>query len=223
MSIQTFKVELTNHNKPLKAYLATPTGGGPGLLVLPSWWGLKPYFKKVCDMLAEEGFSALAPDYYTGRVALTIEEAKSLQSEVEGDLEIMASIVTAAKDHLTSLCPGKPIGVIGFSMGTDWVLWAAAHDPHITATVLFYGGYIIDSLSTTSRLMGHFAEHDEWQPVDVVKEFEQRLKAAGVESAVHIYPGTGHWFMEEDRPEYNPTAASLAWKRTLEFLKQTLP
>jgi dienelactone hydrolase len=28
--------------------------------------------------------------------------------------------------------------------------------------------------------------------------------------------------MEDDRPEYDPGAASLAWERTLEFLKQSL-
>jgi len=222
MFIQTSEVELANQNKPLKAYLATPPGGGPGLLVLPSWWGLKPYFKKVCNRLAEEGFTALAPDYYAGRVAGTIDEAKALQSGVEGNLEIMASIVTTAKEHLTSLHLGKPIGIIGFSMGTDWALWAAAHDPNIAATVLFYGGYIIDVISTKSRLLGHFAENDEWQPLEVVKEFEQKVKDAGVESALYIYPGAAHWFMEEDCPEYNLEAASLAWKRTVEFLKQTL-
>ncbi|MEW6093337.1 MAG: dienelactone hydrolase family protein [Chloroflexota bacterium] len=38
------------------------------------------------------------------------------------------------------------------------------------------------------------------------------------EAAFYIYPGTGHWFCEEDRPEYNPETASLAWQRTIEFL-----
>lgn len=36
------------------------------------------------------------------------------------------------------------------------------------------------------------------------------------------YPGTGHWFYEPDRPQaYNPPAASLAWDRTLDFLKRS--
>jgi carboxymethylenebutenolidase len=33
------------------------------------------------------------------------------------------------------------------------------------------------------------------------------------------YPGTGHWFCEPDRTDaYDPTAAELAWERTLTFL-----
>ena len=83
MSIQKSELTLKENGKPLNAYLASPPGGGPGVLVLPSWWGLKPFFKQVCDRLAEQGYVALAPDYYQGRIAHTIDEAKALQQEAE--------------------------------------------------------------------------------------------------------------------------------------------
>lgn len=222
MSIQKSEIELDVTGKPLNAYLASPAGGGPGVLVLPSWWGLKPYFKEVCDRLAEQGYTALAPDYYQGRVGKTIDETKALQQEVEGDPAVMGAMVKTAKDHLASLRPGEPIGMVGFSMGTDWALITAAKEPGIAATVLFYGGWSPDFSNMTSKVLGHYAETDEWVPLDNVKEMEQDMKAAGVDVTLHFYPGTAHWFMEEDRPEYDPAAASLAWERTLEFLKQTL-
>jgi len=37
---------------------------------------------------------------------------------------------------------------------------------------------------------------------------------------LHTYPKVGHWFMEEDRPEYVPGSAQLAWQRTYDFLKK---
>ena len=51
----------------------------------------------------------------------------------------MSDIVKAAKDHLVSLRAGKPIGVMGFSMGAAWAVMTAAKEPDIAAMVLFYG------------------------------------------------------------------------------------
>lgn len=222
MSIQKSRIQLNANGKPLDAYLAASSSGGPGVLVLPSWWGLKPYFKQVCDQLAEHGYAALAPDYYQGRVANTVDEAKALQEEAEGDLDAMAALVKAAKDQLVSLRTGEPIGILGFSMGTDWAVMTAAKDPDVLATVLHYGGWSTDFSQMKSKVLGHYAETDEWYPFDTAKEMEQSMKAAGVDVTLHRYPGTAHWFMEEDRPEYNRAAASLAWERTFEFLKQSL-
>lgn len=222
MSIQESKIKLDVNGKPLNAYLASPSDGGPGILVLPSWWGLKPFFKQVCDRLAGHGYAALAPDYYHGRVGSTFDEAKALQEEAEGDLDAMGALVKAAKDHLASLRAGKPVAILGFSMGTDWAVMTAANEPDVAATVLFYGGWSADFSKMRSKVLGHYAETDEWYPFDNAKDMEQNMKAAGVAVTLHLYPGVAHWFMEEDRPEYDPAAASLAWERTFQFLKENL-
>ncbi len=223
MTMQGSEITLEANGKPLHAYLASPAGGGPGILVLPSWWSLKPFFKGVCDQLAEQGYTALAPDYYGGRVANTIDEAKALQGEGEADTEAMAATIKAAKDYLASLRPGRPVGIVGYSMGTDWALMTAAKGPEVAATVLFYGGWSPDFSQMKSKVLGHYAERDEWQPLDGVRTMEQKMKAAGVDVTLYVYTGAAHWFMESDRPEYDAAAARLAWDRTLDFLKRNLP
>ena len=219
MSLQRSDIRLDVNGKPLNAYLVSDSKGGPGVLVLPSWWGLKPFFKQVCDRLAEHGYTALAPDYYHGRIGHTIDEAKALQQEAEGEPDAMAATIKAAKDHLASLRTGESMGILGFSIGTDWAILSAASAPNIAAIILFYGYYSVDFSHMKSKVLGHYAETDEWQPLAGAKEMEEGMKAAGVDVNLHVYPGTAHWFMEADRPEYDPAAASLAWERTLEFLK----
>ena len=222
MAIQGSEIKLDMIGKPLKAYLVSPGHGRPGVLVLPSWFGLKPYFKQVCHRLADQGYTALALDYYGGRIGNTIDEAKELQQEAESDPDVMGARVQAAKNHLASLRTGESIGILGFSMGTDWAVMTAAKEPDVAATVLFYGGWSVDFSHMKSKVLGHYAETDEWQPFEVAKEMETNMKAAGVDVTLYTYPGTAHWFMEEDRPEYNPAAASLAWERTFAFLTRSL-
>lgn len=222
MSIQKSEINLDANGKSVGAYLASPSNDGPGVLVLPAWWGLNPFFKQVCDQLAQNGYVALGLDYYNGRVGTTIDEATELQQGVESDSEVMSAMVKAAKDHLVSLRPGKPIGIVGFSMGTDWAVITAAKEQDVAATVLFYGGWSTDFSKMKSKVFGHYAETDEWVPFDQAKEMEQNMKAAGVDVTIHLYPGVAHWFMESDRPEYDPAAAQLAWDRTIEFLDMSL-
>ena len=220
MSIQTSNIQLKINDKTANAYLAAPQNGGPGILVLHAWWGLKPFFKQVCDRLAKQGFTALVPDLYQNRIAKTIDEAKTLMEQ--RDSKLMGDIVKAAKDHLASLRVGKPIGVLGFSMGASWSLVVAANEPDVSAAVLFYGSEGVDFSKVKAKILGHYAEVDEWDPLDEVRKMEADMKAAGLEVTLHTYPKAAHWFVEEDRPEYDSASALLAWSRTYEFLRKNL-
>lgn len=211
-------IQLKVNDQQVAAHLAN--GGGAGVLVLHAWWGLNPFFKQFCDRLAKEGFTVLAPDLRDGQVAKTIDEAKALMEKSDGDW--MGQVVFTAKDHLCEMAKGK-IGVIGFSMGGAWALILASNVPEqVGATVVFYGNEDVDVSKITSKVMGHFSDNDEWEPKEWVDKKFGQMKDAGVDHTLHIYPGVAHWFMENDRPEYDAAAAQLAWDRTVEFLKKNL-
>lgn len=219
MSIVKSDIQLNVNGKTANAYLAAPANGGPGVLVLHAWWGLKPFFKQVCDRLAEQGFTALAPDLRNGQIAKTIDEAKALMEK--SDEEFMGDVIKAAHDHLAAQT-GKSIGIVGFSMGSSWALLVAANEPDIAAVVLFYGAGMSDFNKVKAKVLGHFSDVDEWEPFEWVEKMKEEMKSAGVDVTLHIYPGVAHWFVEEDRPEYDSAAAQTAWERTFEFLKDTL-
>ncbi len=223
MTIHKSDVQMTVNDRAVRAYLAAPDGGGPGMLVLHAWWGLNPFFQEVCDRLAGEGFVALAPDLHAGRIASTREEAQALMDRQ--DAQLTGETVKAALNALLANPDrkGKKIGVIGFSMGAAWTLVAADEAPtQVGTAVLFYGTYPKDFKNIQARVMGHFSDVDEWEPLENIQAQEKYLKAEGVKTEFHLYPGLRHWFMESDRPEYDPQAAGLAWERTLKFLGSSL-
>ncbi len=89
--------------------------------------------------------------------------------------------------------------------------------------MLFYGAYEVDFQHALAAYQGHFAEKDDWEPVEGVYQMEEQMKAAGRNTDFYFYPGTGHWFVEDDRPDaYQAEAARQAWERTLAFLKSKI-
>lgn len=200
-----------------------PAGGGPGVLVLHAWWGLTPFFKSFCDRLAAEGFVVVAPDLHYGATAETIPQAEALiqqegsrtQAAAEGGLK-------ALRAH--PAVRGQKVGAVGFSMGAAWALHLASQQPEgLAAVVIFYGTYPLDQSQSQAAFQGHFAEQDEYEPAESVKAQEDAIRAAGRPLDFHTYPGTGHWFFENNQPNaYRAEAAQQAWDRTLSFLRQHL-
>lgn len=206
-------------------HLALPASGtGKPVLVLHAWWGLNDTIKAICARLAEAGFVAFAPDLYHGRIADTPADADVLGSALDSNhLQAKAEIADAARflDERAGQ-PDRGIAMIAFSLGAYYALDLAAADPNrVHSVVLFYGTGGGDFSSSRAAYLGHFAEDDEYEPSGSVDELEQSLKAIGRPVTFYRYPGTRHWFFEPDRVDaYDPAAASLAWQRTLDFLRR---
>jgi len=205
-------------------YFSPSEKGHSGVMVLHPWWGLNDFIRSFCDRLAKEGYSTIAPDLYGGRLASTIQQAEELSSKLDGkeaSRKVNAALDYVLRDkHLT----GGKIGVIGFSLGAYFALVLSSTRREVKAVVAFYGtpGNVQWEKSEASYL-GHFAETDPYESAAVVLDLENSLKSAGKKVNFYTYPGTGHWFFENDRPDaYNPNASELAWNRTIEFLRTTL-
>lgn len=196
-------------------YLAD--GGGPPVLVLHAWWGLVPTVTDVCDRLSDAGFTAFGPDLYDGRTATTVEAATQLSGAL--DPGAATARVASADRELRSQAPG-PLSVVGFSLGASFALDLALGEQPPEKIVCYYGtGEVPAGARTSSAILGHFAEVDDFEPTEWVTEVETGLREAGASVQFHRYPGARHWFAEPDRPEYLPEAAELAWTRTVEFLR----
>lgn len=203
------------------AYLASARPSpGPPILLLHAWWGLNQAIRDLADRLAAEGFTVLAPDLFDGTVLSTIEDAEAYTTSIEqGDgrpdglnPDRIMNRVAAALDHVLSHPNARSdrAGIIAMSFGGWYGSHVAAARSDVAAFVSIYSD-VFEGPGAAAYL-GHFAEEDPY--IDSTEVAES--------TNAHIYPGTKHWFMEADRPEFDAAATELAFGRTLEFLREQL-
>jgi carboxymethylenebutenolidase len=223
--------EFQANGRTISGYLAVPENGkGPGVVVLHAWWGLTDVFKQVCDWLAQAGFVALAPDLYHGKTTASIEEAGALVTALDQDAQqwrgdIAAAVQVLRQHDATKLAGGRgELAFVGFSLGGGYALDMCINlAQEIAAVVNFYAAYSEPDYSRAkAAYLFHFAEHDAYEAAESVAAMERVLQTAGRPVTVYTYPGTKHWFFEENRPEYDAQAAGLAWQRTIQFLHEQL-
>jgi carboxymethylenebutenolidase len=214
------------HTQPDGFLAVPPTGKGPGVLVLHAWWGLNDTVKAFCTQLAESGFVAFAPDLYHGKVVDNIADAETLSHALFGNPNQAEADIAEATTFLNQRAgqANRGLAVIGFSLGAYYALDLSVTDPeHIRSVVIFYGTRPGDYSSSKAAYFGHFAEKDEFEPQSDVDELEAALRRAGRPVSFYRYTSTGHWFFGQDRAEaYHQAAATLAWERTLTFLRDSL-
>src|SRR5829696_4149867 len=127
-------VEFRGNGRTSPGYLVAPTDGrGPGVVVVQEWWGLVDHIKDVADRFAADGFVALAPDLYHGAQAQSPDEAEKLRMALDvaragGDLRGAAAYLLAHD----AVRP-KKVGVVGFCMGGQLALFAAAEHADVVS------------------------------------------------------------------------------------------
>ena len=191
-------------------YLATPDmGAGPAVIVITEP-ARAEHGRRVSDLLAAEGFTALAPELRNGETA--------------GDLEAAIELL---EPH--PAVRGHGVGVMGFSTGTGLALWLAAHRPDAVAAVAAYYGVIPDTgvspdwSGITAAVQGHYGEADPAAPPEAVAALDAALGDGGVTVEMFTYPGVGADFFDDTVPgAHDEDAARQAWIRTLEFLRKHL-
>ena len=226
-NLRTGMVSFPSNGCTTPGYLAQPDDVGtyPGLVVIQEWWGLVPHIKEVTERFAREGFIALAPDLYYGATADEPDEARKLAMRLDRNRAVR-EIVAAARylKEMSNVAP-KKVGAIGWCMGGGLALSTAVHDGDIGAVVAFYGRPLdpADTAEIHAPVLGLYGAEDPGIPVETVRAFERELEAHGIPKEIHIYPGAGHAFFNNTRPQaYHPQAAQDAWERSLAWFFQHL-
>ncbi len=207
-------------------YLASPaSGSGPGVIVIQEWWGLDDHIAGIADRLAAEGFVALAPDLYGGRVTHDSDEAGQFMSELP--VEQAARDLGGAVDYLlaSDAVTSATVGAVGFCMGGGFVLQLAAQQgERVSAAVPFYGvGQGIPDTYTGVRaaIQGHYGRDDQFYPVEQAQAQEKQISTESPAEVTFFYYPAGHAFHnDQDRlGTFDQESADTAWQRAVGFLR----
>ena len=204
-----------------------PAGSGPAVIVIQEWWGLVPHIQHVVQRLADEGFVALAVDHYRGVETTEPDEAQKLMMGL--DIARVAADLAEAATWLVSqdFVEGSTVGAVGFCMGGGRALLAPTVSSDICCTVAFYPAMPWPDYSPDwsqyggKAAMVHKAKSDESWAGPAIAAYSDAITVAGGQVAVlDDYADSEHAFFNDARPEvYQAANASLAWERTVAFLR----
>ena len=191
------RVTFTANGRQTPGYLARPSAGGPGVVVIQEWWGLVPHIEQVADRFAAEGFVALAPDIYHGETTTSPDQAGKLMMALkigETEKDLAGAIGYLRQQQGVA---GAKVGTVGFCMGGALSLFAASRNPEVGACVVFYGGHPNvkpDLPALQAPVLGLWAGKDGFVTPQIVADLDRQLTELGKRHEFHTYPNAQHAF-----------------------------
>lgn len=192
------------------------------VLLIHEWWGLNDQVKAVAAEIAAAGYIALAVDLMGGAVATTPDAARA-QTQAVDPAEATETLV-AWIEWLKALDAGNGgVVTLGWCFGGGWSLNAALATP-VDGTVVYYGRVPDDPealANLSGPVLGHFATRDGFIDEAMVGGFTAAMQEAGKPFDIHWYVAD-HAFANPTGGAYDADDASLAWSRTLTFIRAVL-
>jgi len=210
-----------------RAYLAIPPNVRPpmpGVLVLHTARGLTRDIQLWTDRLSEEGYGALAVDFYHGRSSDNLEEAKALRDEANKHPDENHAMLRRAFDLLATdpRIQARRRALVGWSYGAAWGTHLASQWSDVDAVVAYYGA--ADPAPQNVAKIGAqvllICGAQDGEAEDVVA-FEASLRSAGKTFRV-LWNDEGHNFADPSNPRYASRAADTAYREVRHFLDLTL-
>jgi carboxymethylenebutenolidase len=219
--------------KSFSAYVAMPAVlPAPVIIMIQEIFGVNAEMRKKCDDMAAKGYIAVAPDLFwrqepgvqlTDKTQAEWQKAFALMNGFDTDLGIEDLRATAHTFRGHAQSTGT-VGCVGYCLGGKLAYLMAART-NIDLAVAYYGvglDALLDEAKTIKKpLLMHIAEEDKF----VSKDAQGKIKA-GLKDNPHVtiysYPGVNHAFSRINGDHYDEAAATLANRRTAEFLEAHL-
>ncbi|MDQ4122867.1 MAG: dienelactone hydrolase family protein [Acidobacteriota bacterium] len=207
------------------AYVAMPNevnAGTRGVVLIQEWWGLNDHIKDISGRYAAEGFIAVAPDLYRGKLATNPKEAGEMMQalKIEDGIDTIKNAVAKAREIYNL----NKLGISGYCMGGTFSLRAACELEDFGAVAPFYGDIppegVLKNLKTPTLFIA--GEKDAWINPQKVAELKRIALQYNLPVETVSYDAD-HAFFNDTRPEvYDAGASKDAWHRVLEHFRKNL-
>ena len=221
------RVEYDAAGTKIRGYLARLKGGAkrPAVIVIHENRGLNAHIEDVARRLALEGFLAFAPDMLSPLGGTPEDQTKATQMIGTLNADETTARLAAAVPFLANRAEstGK-VGAVGFCWGGAMANRLAAAGTSLNASVPYYGRQLpaADVPRITTPLLLQYGSLDQGINAGI-PAYEAALKANNKPYELYMYEGANHAFNNDtNATRYNKEAATLAWSRTVAFLKKYL-
>lgn len=226
---------LTVDESDMPLYVSVPESGArvPGILVIHGQSGLEGFIKETTQMLALQGYAAVAPNLYH-RDGPDCKDDNPTRKGRLRDITLIKDITSTIgflKNHRQ--VDGGRLGIVGFCMGGRLVYLMSAASQDLKAGVMFYGSGTMmpfgNGPSPFDRtreincpIQGHFGAEDKNPSPEDMRKLDAELTRWGKPHEFHTYAGAAHAFANTGSSKYRPHAAALSWAKAMEFMSRHL-
>jgi len=229
----TISIETLDHGESFSAYCAEPADTPKAaIIVIQEIFGVNAGIRQKCDVLAESGYLAIAPDLFW-RLEPGIELDPDVPEQFEQTLATMdkfnqdagvrdiEATIHVARARIGN---GGKVGAVGYCLGGRLAFMTATRTD-VNASVCYYGvgidGLLGEKHALAHPVMLHIPEEDHF----VDKAAQQRMHAGlddHPKATLFDYPGEDHGFATEFGKRRSEESAKLADDRTMAFFAENL-
>jgi carboxymethylenebutenolidase len=218
-------------------YASGNTDAARAVIVLQEAFGVNAHIRGVADLLADEGYLAVAPQLFhrDGSPEIAYGDfASAMPFMANLTRQGLTNDLNATTDFLATLGFHAPnIAAVGFCMGGT-VSFFAATMGSVGAAASFYGGGVATGRFGLPPLielaadlkcpwLGLYGDLDQSIPVEQVEALRAATHAVSVTTEIVRYPEGKHGFHCDARPDsFNEAAAMDARGRALAFFAEHL-
>lgn len=222
MRNETLNFETANGATTAYAALPDEANGAQSVIVIQEYWGLNDHIRDIANRYAAEGFIAIAPDLYRGKLAKDSEEAGKYMHELalEDGLDTIKNTIATANEKYGI----NHFGITGYCMGGTYALRAACEVEGLSAAAPFYGDIPEEEILAKLKIPVVFisAKKDKWINPEKVAQLEDAADKYEL-SVDSIKYEADHAFFNDTRPEvYDEAAATDAWAKVIGFFRDNL-